>query len=200
MPCYSTHYILIEYAMKINEEYIILPCPQVTQKFAEGAVSVPQFKQNIFHSSNAAMLDLPPGPTFLPRTLGFRLPSSKVSYVYLFLPWDFAFAVKHLLLLWGICFCREVFAFVVRYLLLPWSICFCREVFAFAVRVLVLPWQFWAIVGVSNLTKSNHLNLPKMSSIFPKYSLVGEFSWHPWISVVRAKSAVYSKELLFTSS
>ena len=112
----------------------------------------------------------------------------------------FAFAVKYLLLSWGICFCREVFAFAVKYLLLSWGICFCREVFAFAVRVLVLPWQFWAIVGVSNLTKSNHLNLPKMSSIFPKYSLVGEFSWHPWISVVRAKSAVYSKELLFTSS
>ena len=33
--------------MKINEEYIILPAPQVTQKFAEGAVSVPQFKQNL---------------------------------------------------------------------------------------------------------------------------------------------------------
>ena len=86
MPRYSTHYILIEYTMKINEEYIILPAPQVTQKFAEGAVSVPQFKQNIFHSSNAAMLDLPPGPTFFARTLGSRRPSSKVSYVYLFLP------------------------------------------------------------------------------------------------------------------
>ena len=143
MPCYSTHYILIEYAMKINEEYIILPCPQVTQKFAEGAVSVPQFKQNIFHSSNAAMLDLPPGTTFFPRTLGSRLPSSKVSYVYLFLPWDFAFAVKHLLLLWGICFCREVFAFAVKYLLLPWGICFCREVLAFVVRYLLLPWSIW---------------------------------------------------------
>ena len=86
MPRYSTHYILIEYTMEINEEYIILPAPQVTQKFAEGAVSVPQFKQNIFHSSNAAMLDLPPGPTFFARTLSSRLPSSKVSYVYLFLP------------------------------------------------------------------------------------------------------------------
>ena len=86
MPRYSTHYIIIEKAMKINEEYIILPGPQVTQKFAEGAVSVPQFKQNIFHSLNAAILDLPPGPTFFARTLGSRLPSSKVSYVYLFLP------------------------------------------------------------------------------------------------------------------
>ena len=190
MPCYSTHYILIEYAMKINEEYIILPCPQVTQKCAEGTVSVPQFKQNIFHSSNAAMLDLPPGPTFFPRTLGFRLPSSKVSYVYLFLPWD-------LPLLWSICFCCEIFAFAVKYLLLSWGICFCREVFAFAVKYLLLPWGFWFCRDSSG---PNHLNFSKMSSIFPKYSLVGEFSWHPWISVVRAKSAVYSKELLFTSS
>ena len=112
-----------------------------------------------------------------------------------------------------ICFCREfflsrgVFAFVVRYVLLSWGICFCCEgfgvavrYFVFTVRVLVLPWQFWAIVGVSSLSKSNHLNLPKTSSIFPRYSLVGEFCRHPWISVHRAKSAVYSKELLFTSS
>ena len=112
----------------------------------------------------------------------------------------FAFAVRYFLLPWSICFCREVFAFALKYLVLSWGICFCREVIAFAVRLLVLPWQFWAIVGVSSLTKSNYLNLPKMSSIFPRYSLVGEFSRHPWISVVRAKGAVYSKELLLTSS
>ena len=88
MPRYSTHYILIEYAMKINEDYIILPCPQVTQKFAEGAVSVPQFKQNIFHSSNAAMLDLPPARHSLgePWVPGFHPPRSVTC----------------------ICFCREI--------------------------------------------------------------------------------------------
>ena len=87
MPCYSTHYILIEYAMKINEEYIISPGLQVTQKFAEGAVSVPQFKQNVFHSSNAAMLDLPPAQHSLrePWVPGFHPPRSVTC----------------------ICFCRE---------------------------------------------------------------------------------------------
>ena len=109
------------------------------------------------------MLDLPLGPTFFARTLGSRLPSSKVSYVYLLLPWVFAFTVKYLLLPWGICFCREFLllpwsiCFCREFLLLPWSHCFCREVFAFAVRYFVfavrflvlpwgiffLPWGFW---------------------------------------------------------
>ena len=126
------------------------------------------------------MLDLPLGPTFFARTLGSRLPSSKVSYVYLLLPWVFAFAVKYLLLPWSHCFCRAVFAFAVsfcfcreviafalRYLLLPRGILclpwgfwfcrevffFCREVFVFAVRVLVLPWQLWATVGTNSLER-----------------------------------------------
>ena len=54
-----------------------------------------------------------------------------------------------LFLLWSIWFCREVFGFAVRYfvfavrflvlpwgiLFLPWCFCFCREVFGFAVTV-----------------------------------------------------------------
>ena len=64
------------------------------------------------HSSNAAMLDFPPGPTSFARTLGSRLSSSKVRCMYLLLPWVFAFALKYLHF-------PRVFAFAVRYLLLP---------------------------------------------------------------------------------
>ena len=42
----------------------------------------------------------------------------------------FAFAVKYLVLPWGILF-------------LPWGFWFCREVFGFAVMFLFLPWGFW---------------------------------------------------------
>ena len=98
------------------------------------------------------------------------------SKIALVLPWVFAFAVrylvfavKYLVLPWGLWFCREGFGFVVRYfvfavrfLFLPWGFrfcrevfCFCREVFGFAVRYfvfamrfLVLPWQLWATVVV----------------------------------------------------
>ena len=87
------------------------------------------------HSSNAAMLDFPPGPTSFARTLGSRLSSSKVRCMYLLLPWSIYIFREFLLLPWGICFCRKVFASAV-------SICFCREVFAFAVRYLLLPWVF----------------------------------------------------------
>ena len=87
--------------------------------------------------------------------------------IALVLQWVFAFAVrylvfavKYLVLPWGLWFCREVFGFVVRYfvfavrfLFLPWGFrfcrkvfCFCREVFGFAVRFLVLPWQLGATV------------------------------------------------------
>ena len=59
------------------------------------------------------------------------------------------FAVKYLVLLRGLWFCREGFGFVVKYfgfavrfLFLPWGFwfccevfCFCREVFGFAVTV-----------------------------------------------------------------
>ena len=69
--------------------------------------------------------------------------------IALVLPWVFAFAVrylvfavKYLVLPWGLWFCREVFGFVVRYfvfamrvLVLPWGFRFCREVFVFAVTV-----------------------------------------------------------------
>ena len=58
-----------------------------------------------------------------------------------------AFAVKYLVLPWGLWFCREVFSFVERYFgfamrfsVLPWGF------FVFAVRFLVLPWQLWATV------------------------------------------------------
>ena len=51
------------------------------------------------------------------------------------------------------CFCCEVFGFAVRFLVLPWGILFsplgcwfCRDVFVFAERFLVLPWQLWATV------------------------------------------------------
>ena len=51
------------------------------------------------------------------------------------------------------CFCCEVFGFAVRFLVLPWGILFlpwgfwfCRDVFVFAVRFLVLPWQLWATI------------------------------------------------------
>ena len=87
------------------------------------------------HSSNAAMLDFPPGPTSFARTLGSRLSSSKVRCMYLLLPWSIYIFREFLLLPWGICFCRKVFASAV-------SICFCREVFALAVRYLLLPWVF----------------------------------------------------------
>ena len=99
------------------------------------------------HSSNAAMLDLPPGPTSFARTLGSRLSSSKVRCMYLLLPWVFALAVSF-------CFCLEVFTFAVsfcfcreflllpwsiyicrEFLLLPWGICFCRKVFASALSI-----------------------------------------------------------------
>ena len=45
----------------------------------------------------------------------------------------FAFAVKYLVLPWGILF-------------LPWGFWFCREVFCFCRDVLVLPWQLWATI------------------------------------------------------
>ena len=67
------------------------------------------------------------------------------SKIALVLPWVFAFAVrylvfavKYLVLPWGLWFCREVFGFAVRYfvfavrfLVLPWGFRFCREVFCF---------------------------------------------------------------------
>ena len=90
---------------------------------------------------------------------------SKIALVVL---WLFAFAVrylvfalKYLVLPWGLWFCRQVFGFVVRYfvfavrfLVVPWGFCFCSAVFSFAVRYfvfaemfLVLPWQLlWATV------------------------------------------------------
>ena len=77
------------------------------------------------------------------------------------------FAVKYLVLPWGIlflpwgfwfcrevfCFCREVFGFAIMFLFLPWGFWFRCEVFGFAVRYfvfavtfLVLPWQLWATI------------------------------------------------------
>ena len=60
--------------------------------------------------------------------------------IALVLPWVFAFAVrylvfavKYLVLPWGLWFCHQVFGFVMRY-------------FVFAVRFLVLLWQLWATV------------------------------------------------------
>ena len=64
----------------------------------------------------------------------------------------FGFAVRFLVLLWGILFLpwgfwffREVFCF------LPWGFWFCRDVFVFAVRLLVLPWQLWATIVRSDV-------------------------------------------------
>ena len=85
------------------------------------------------------------------------------SKIALVLPWVFAFAVrylvfavKYLVLLWGLWFCHQVFGFVMRYfvfavrfLVLLWGFCYWREVFGFAmimryflfaVRFLVLAW------------------------------------------------------------
>ena len=45
----------------------------------------------------------------------------------------FGFAVRFLVLPWGILF-------------LPWGFWFCRDVFVFAVRFLVLLWQLWATI------------------------------------------------------
>ena len=102
-----------------------------------------------------------------PKTLRQKQIVHSKSKIALVLPWVFAFAVrylvfalKYLVLPWGLWFCREVFGFVVRYfvfavrfLVLPWGFCFCRWVFGFAVRYfvfamrfLVLPWQLWATV------------------------------------------------------
>ena len=81
----------------------------------------------------------------------------------LVLPWVFAFAVrylvfavKYLVLPWGLWFCHQVFGFVMRYfvfavrfLVLLWGFCYWCEVFGFAmimryfvfaVRFLVLAW------------------------------------------------------------
>ena len=76
--------------------------------------------------------------------------------IALVLPWVFAFAVrylvfavKYLVLPWGLWFCREGFGFVVRYFVfavrfsvLPWGILFLSWGFS----LLVLPWQLWATV------------------------------------------------------
>ena len=64
---------------------------------------------------------------------------SKIALVLLWVIFAFAvrylvFAVKYLVLPWGLWFRREVFAFVMRY------------IFVFAVRFLVLLWQLWAAV------------------------------------------------------
>ena len=81
--------------------------------------------------------------------------------IALVLPWVFGFAmrylvfaVKYLVLLWGLWFCGEGFGFVVRYfvfavrfLFLPWGFLCCHEVVCFCHEVLVLPWQLWAIVA-----------------------------------------------------
>ena len=121
------------------------------------------------HTSNVAMLDLPPGPTdILCENLGFQASLRQgqvhvfafaVSFCFClevftfavsfcFYREVFAFSVRYLLLLW-------VFAFAVKYLVLPWGrgfcrevfgfsrcevFCFCREAFSFAVRFLVFPW------------------------------------------------------------
>ena len=92
-----------------------------------------------------------------------KIPHGKIKYyaaIALVLQWVFAFAVrylvfavKYLVLPWGL----SLFGFAVRSLVLSWGIlflqwgfCFCREVFGFAVRYfvfavrfLVLPWGFW---------------------------------------------------------
>ena len=64
---------------------------------------------------------------------------SKIALVLLWVIFAFAvrnlvFAVKYLVLPWGLWFRREVFGFVMRY------------IFVFAVRFLVLLWQLWATV------------------------------------------------------
>ena len=67
----------------------------------------------------------------------------------------FGFAVRFLVLPWGILFlpwgfwfCRDVFVFAVRFLVLPWCFWFCRDAFVFAVRFLVLPWQWLVIIKI----------------------------------------------------
>ena len=107
------------------------------QKFADVAVSVPQFEQNIMLVIESRHAGFAPRPNILCENLGFQA-SILQGYVCREV---FAFAVRYLLLPCSICFCRE-------FLLLPWSIWFCREVFAFAVKYLVLPWGIlpWGIL------------------------------------------------------
>ena len=90
------------------------------------------------------MLDLHPGPTSFARTLGSRLPSSKLRYSTCI-----CFCREFFPLAVSFCLCREVFAFAVRYfvfavrslvlpwgiLFLPWGLWFCREVFCFCHEV-----------------------------------------------------------------
>ena len=141
------------------------------QKFADVAVSVPQFEQNIMLVIECRHAGFAPRPNILCENLGFQA-SVLQGYVcrevfafavrYLLLPCSICFCREFLLLPWSIWFCREVFAFAVKYLVLPWGIlpwgilflpwafwfcrvlfCFCCEVFGFAVRFLFLPWRFW---------------------------------------------------------
>ena len=81
------------------------------------------------------------------------------SKIALVLPWVFAFAVrylvfavKYLVLPWGLWFCHQVFGFVMRYfvfavrfLVLLWGFCYWREVFGlpWSWGILFLPWGFW---------------------------------------------------------
>ena len=156
------------------------------QKFADVAVSVPQFEQNIMLVIESRHAGSAPRPNILCENLGFQA-SILQGYVcrevfafavrYLLLPCSICFCREFLLLPWSIWFCREVFAFAVKYLVLPWGILpwgilflpcfilfllwgfwFCREVFVFAVKVLVLPWQLWATVCTSH----NCLNYVKV--------------------------------------
>ena len=68
---------------------------------------------------------------------------------------SFAFAVKYLVLPWGI-------------LVLPWGFWFCRDVFVFAVRFLV--WQLWATVQNRPLAAS-HSRGTKQPRWGPKVAL-----------------------------
>ena len=103
--------------------------------------------------------------------------------IALVLPWVFAFAVrylvfavKYLVLPWGLWFCREGFGFVVRYfifavrfLVLPWGFRFCREVFCFCHEVFGFAVT---VVGHRTRTASSGRILKLPNSFYRKHGLI----------------------------
>ena len=106
--------------------------------------------------------------------------------IALVLPWVFGFAVrylvfavKYLVLPWGLWFCGEGFGFVVRYfvfavrfLFLPWGLRCCHEVVCFCHEVLVLPWGFgfaMTVVGHCSLYSSTKCLSRAVSSLNDHY-------------------------------
>ena len=122
------------------------------------------WKNRVFNFVQFSQIRWPRTVTAKPKTSRQNQILHSKNKIALVLPWVFAFAVrylvfavKYLVLPWGLWFCREVFLF------LPWGFWFCRDVFVFwgfrfcrvryfvfAVRfsvlpwsILFLPWAFW---------------------------------------------------------